>query len=51
MSSSTDSSAYAAGMLARNTNKSNTECPYGSCQLRLRCQWLGGWNDADMEDK
>ena len=43
--------AYDAGYLARSTNRSDTECPYGKKQLNLRCQWLGGWNDSDMEDK
>tara|TARA_R110000851_G_scaffold6726_2_gene26785 strand:- start:1084 stop:1242 length:159 start_codon:yes stop_codon:yes gene_type:complete len=43
--------SYNSGYEARDNNKSNTECPYGYEQLNLRCQWLGGWNDSDMEDK
>ncbi|MEH6451377.1 MAG: ribosome modulation factor [Oleispira sp.] len=43
--------AYQAGYIARDENHSNTECPHGYDQLNLRCQWLGGWNDSDMEDK
>tara|TARA_R110000850_G_scaffold252359_1_gene377542 strand:- start:300 stop:458 length:159 start_codon:yes stop_codon:yes gene_type:complete len=43
--------AYQSGYVARDENHSNTKCPYGYEQLNLRCQWLGGWNDSDMEDK
>ena len=42
--------AYKAGMRARNNAQMKSTCPYGSMSLNLRCQWLAGWNDADIED-
>tara|TARA_R110000850_G_scaffold91270_15_gene193864 strand:- start:840 stop:1007 length:168 start_codon:yes stop_codon:yes gene_type:complete len=43
--------AYAAGVTARNNHQIRSTCPYGSAQLKLKCLWMAGWNDTDMEDK
>lgn len=41
--------AYNQGVKARSKNKFKSSCPYKDGNLNLRCQWIGGWNDRDME--
>jgi ribosome modulation factor len=41
--------AYNDGFAARKEGQSQATCPYGIASFNLRCQWLAGWNDADME--
>ena len=40
---------YVEGRTARTLGQSPRACPYSTLDLRRRCLWLGGWNDADME--
>jgi ribosome modulation factor len=42
--------AYNNGYAARKDGQSQAVCPYGLILFNLRCQWLAGWNDADLED-
>lgn len=41
--------AYELGAEARSKNKFKSSCPHKKGSLNLRCQWIGGWNDMDME--
>ena len=41
--------SYNSGYEARGCGLLKTSCPFGIDELNLRCQWLGGFNDKDME--
>lgn len=41
-----DKKVYDAGKLAKNCGLIKEDCPYGLSELRKRCAWLAGWNDA-----
>jgi ribosome modulation factor len=41
--------AYQEGHQARANGSYKQVCPFGFNEMHLRCQWLGGWHDKDME--
>ena len=41
--------AYNSGYEAGKCGILRSLCPYGYEELNLRCMWLGGWNDYDMD--
>ena len=41
--------AYNSGYEARHCGLLKESCPYGNTELNLRCQWIGGFNDKDLE--
>jgi ribosome modulation factor len=43
--------SYNNGFIARNDDQSQAACPHGISAFNLRCQWLAGWNDRDLELK